>query len=210
MARAVAREADEAPAADGRRKWGATAARRPAREPAHTYGWWRATGLGSSLRPPLQRRVGILQMLDAHALQLDGHGEFGDDGLYAPALLIDQVILADLQARLAAGRERVTPRDKSCCGDRVLGTATAQEPVAASTYRKQSPGSSECQRAASLLPEEQRTLCVELSPATFGQFWVMAYGGSGKYGSLSNEESVTYRPSYPPDGSNPTLTAIWR
>jgi len=30
--------------------------------------------------------------------------------------------------------------------------------------------------------------------AEFGQFWVMRVGNGGKYGTIGNEESITYRP----------------
>jgi hypothetical protein len=33
--------------------------------------------------------VGILQLLDALTLQLEGHGKLGDDGLHVTALLVD-------------------------------------------------------------------------------------------------------------------------
>ena len=40
-----------------------------------------------------------------------------------------------------------------------------------------------------------------------GQWWAMSDGTHGKYGTVGNEESVTYRVYYRPNSPNPTLTA---
>jgi len=66
-------------------------------------------GLTTPSSPTLQRRVGVLQLLDSLALEFDGNGEFGDNGLPAPAVRLDGLLLARFQASLTVSEEGVAP-----------------------------------------------------------------------------------------------------
>ena len=77
-------------------------------------------GLAARSRPPTQRRVRILQLPDALAQQFIVHGEVGDVGLQAPALVIGEVLVTDLQAGLAAGEEGVASSREGGGGDGIL------------------------------------------------------------------------------------------
>jgi hypothetical protein len=81
---------------------------------------WRPTGRGSHARPPPQKRLLVLHAPDPLAQELDLHGHFSDDKLHAPALLIDQVFLPDLECLSATSQERMTPLGESGGGDAIL------------------------------------------------------------------------------------------
>jgi hypothetical protein len=71
-------------------------------------------------------RVGILQLLDALAEKLVGHRQLRDDGFHAPAILVGQILLTDLQTRLAAGQKGVAPGRQSGGRDGLLPAQALQ------------------------------------------------------------------------------------
>jgi len=79
---------------DGSGIWSVAGLRRRARKHAQPCGRCRATGLGSSLRPPPRRRVGIFELPDTLILEFACHSQLGDDGARAPATLVDRLHLA--------------------------------------------------------------------------------------------------------------------
>jgi hypothetical protein len=92
-------------AADAARRRSTAASPKPsAPEPARMAALWRPTGHGSSLRPPPQKRLLVLHAPDALTQELVLHGQFGDDRLHTPALLVHQVLLPDLES-LSASRQ---------------------------------------------------------------------------------------------------------
>jgi hypothetical protein len=74
-------------------------------EPARRSALWRPTGRSSSLRPPPQKRLLVFHAPDALPQKLIRHGELGDDRFHAPALLVDQILLPDFEARYPAARK---------------------------------------------------------------------------------------------------------
>jgi len=81
---------------------------------------WRPTGRGSHARPPPQRRLLILHAPDALAQELILHGQFGDDSLLSPALLVELGHWPGLERLSASRQQGATPLAKSGSRNAIL------------------------------------------------------------------------------------------
>ena len=87
---------------------------------------WRPTGRGSHARPPPQRRLLILHAPDALTQELVLHGQLGNHRLHAPAVLVNQVLLPDLECLSATSQEGIAPLAESGGSGAILAACGLQ------------------------------------------------------------------------------------